>query len=149
MKTGPVLPPTYFLLAIVLMGLLHWLAPTARVVAWTYSLAGAVMLAVGIALNLIADKALKRHGTTVKPFQESTTLITTGVFRISRHPMYLGMVLMLLGIAMLMGTLWPFFIVAAFGIVMHVLFIRTEERMLERRFGDSWLDYKKRVRPWI
>ena len=62
-----------------------------------------VPLALGIALNLAADNSFKRYKTTVKPVENSTVLITAGVFRLSRHPMYLGFVLILVGITLLMG----------------------------------------------
>jgi protein-S-isoprenylcysteine O-methyltransferase Ste14 len=69
----------------------------------------------------MADAVFKREQTTVKPFEKSTALVVTGVFQISRHPMYLGMVLILLGIAILMGTLTPLIVVVIFGILMDVL----------------------------
>ena len=103
----------------------------------------------GVILNLVADAAFKKHGTTIKPFEESTALITGGVFRISRHPMYLGMLLILLGIATLMGSLTPFVVVVAFGISMELVFVRFEESMLEKKFGRIWLEYKRQVRRWI
>lgn len=131
------------------MGLLHFLLPVATFIAYPYNLAGGVPLVLGIILNLLADAALKRVGTTVKPFEESTALITDGVFRISRHPMYLGMLLILLGLAILLGSLTPLIVVAGFAIAMELVFVRTEERMLEGWFGDAWLVYKKTVRRWI
>lgn len=103
----------------------------------------------GVSLNLIADIAFKKDQTTVKPFEASTSLVVTGVFQISRHPMYLGMVLILLGIAILMGTLTPLVVVAVFGILMELVFVRTEERMLEEQFGATWLAYKTKVRKWV
>ena len=63
--------------------------------------------------------------------------------------MYLGMVLILLGIAILMGSLMPFFVVIVFATLMEVVFIKTEERMLEQKFGSVWLEYKKKVRRWL
>jgi protein-S-isoprenylcysteine O-methyltransferase Ste14 len=71
-------------------------------------------LATGIALNLVADAALKKHGTTVKPFEESSALVTTGAYGICRHPMYLGFALILVGLALLMGSLGPFVVVPLF-----------------------------------
>lgn len=97
----------------------------------------------------MADAAFKREQTTVKPFERSTALVVTGVFRISRHPMYLGMVLILLGIAILMGTLSLLIVVVVFGILMELVFVTAEERMLQERFGTAWLAYKKKVRKWI
>lgn len=74
-------------------------------------------------------------GTTFKPFEESSALITTGVFPICRHSMYLGMVLILTGLAVLMGTLAPFIVV--YCILLVLIFVRTEERTLEEKFGEA------------
>lgn len=63
--------------------------------------------------------------------------------------MYLGMVLILIGLAILMGSLTPFIVVIVFGALMELVFVRTEERMLEQKFGSAWLEYKKRVRRWF
>jgi len=115
----------------------------------SWNLLGVVPLVIGIILNLVADGVFKKLGTTVKPFEESTALITTGVFRISRHPMYVGMVLILIGIAVLMGSLTPYAVIPVFAVLMEVVFIRVEERMLEEKFSEAWLVYKEKVRRWI
>jgi len=70
-------------------------------------------------------------------FERSSHLLTSGVFAISRHPMYLGMVLILGGIAMLLGTLGPFVIVLAFAVWFGLRFVAFEERMLADTFGDG------------
>jgi protein-S-isoprenylcysteine O-methyltransferase Ste14 len=88
-------------------------------------------------------------GTTVKPLGKSTALVTSGPFRISRHPMYVGFVLVLLGAAMMLGTLTPFIIGAAFAIFIDVVFVRFEERKMEHQFGEAWREYKRRVRRWL
>lgn len=131
------------------MVLLHFIIPVSKVAPYPWNLLGILLLAIGISLNLIADTAFKREQTTVKPFEKSTALIVTGVFQISRHPMYLGMALILLGIAILMGTLTPLIVVAIFSILMELVFVRTEEKMLEEQFGATWFAYKKKVRKWI
>ena len=106
-------------------------------------------LGLGILLNLLADKTFTRNKTTVKPFEKSTTLVTGGVFCISRHPMYLGMVLILFRLAILLGKLTPFLIPFLYVPLMNTVYIGTEERMLEETFGDRWLEYKSKVRRWI
>jgi protein-S-isoprenylcysteine O-methyltransferase Ste14 len=149
MKRKPVLPPTYVYVAIILMVALHFLFPVVRIIPFPWDLLGLIPLAAGVALNLSADSAFRRAKTTVKPFQESAALVTDGVYRISRHPMYLGFVLILLGLAILLGSLTPFFIVPIFAVVMDRVFIAAEERMLAEKFGQSWLDYKAEVRRWV
>jgi protein-S-isoprenylcysteine O-methyltransferase Ste14 len=108
-----------------------------------------VPFALGSVLNLLADRDFKKSGTTVKPFETSTALITDGVYKISRHPMYLGFVLILLGLAIFLRTLSPYIVVGAFAILMEVVFIRVEEAMLADTFGAEWVAYKERVRCWI
>ncbi len=143
------LPPTYLVLALVLMVGLHLLLPVATLIPWPWRLVGLASLGAGMIINLIADRAFQRAGTTVKPFQESSALITVGVYRFSRHPMYLGIVLIVFGIACLLGSLTPFVVVLLLGFVLDRRFIRIEERMLEETFGAAWLEYKARVRRWI
>ena len=143
------LPPTYLFSAIAVMAVLHFLFPLAKIVPPPWNLLGAVPLVFGIILNLLADRAFKKRETTVKPFEESTALITSGVFRISRHPMYLGMLLILAGIGILMRSLSPFLVIPVFGILMERVFITVEEGMLERQFGGAWLQYRDKVGRWI
>jgi protein-S-isoprenylcysteine O-methyltransferase Ste14 len=144
-----ILPPTYLLLAFIFILTLHFFLPVIELIDTPWNIIGAVPLGLGVVLNLVADREFKEHNTTVKPFEESNALITDGVFQISRHPMYLGFVLVLVGIAILLGTLSPFGVVIVFAILMEVLFIRVEEKMLEEKFGSAWHQYKARARRWI
>ena len=89
------LPPTYFLGAIVLAVTMHFLLPLRQLLAFPWRLTGLAPLVIGILLNLLADHTFKKHETTVKPFEKSSSLVTGGVFGISRNPMYLGMTLVL------------------------------------------------------
>jgi len=143
------LPPTYLLGAIIGMAALHLLFPLKRIVPWPWSMLGALPLLAGIALNLVADADLKKHGTTVKPFEESASLVTTGAYRVCRHPMYVGFVMILVGLGVLLGSATPFLVVPPFVALMGVAFVRVEERMMEARFGDAWRAYKAKVGRWI
>lgn len=143
------LPPIYFLGAIVLVVALHFVFPLRQLLALPWCLVGILPLLLGIVLNFLADRAFKKHNTTVKPFEESTALVTAGVFGVTRNPMYLGMTLIVLGIALLLGSATPFVAVIALPILLDRLFIAPEEQMLETTFGDSFREYRKRVRRWI
>ncbi len=147
--TTRVLPPTYFLASSALIAALALVLPVAAFVAWPWRAAGLVPIAVGVWLNLAADRAFKTAGTTVKPFERSSALLTDGVFRFTRNPMYLGMTLILAGFALLLGAISPFLVVAAFVVVIATRFIPVEERMLAETFGDAWTAYSRRTRRWL
>jgi protein-S-isoprenylcysteine O-methyltransferase Ste14 len=132
-----------------LIVLLHFLAPIAHVLRVPWNLLGLLPLGLGLVVTAVADRAFKQQGTTVHPFKEPTQLVTNGAFRFSRNPMYLGFVLVLLGMAILLRSLSPFAVVAGFAIWMDTGFIRVEERILAATFGDEWVRYKQRVRKWI
>jgi protein-S-isoprenylcysteine O-methyltransferase Ste14 len=149
MQNKKILPPTYFFASLIVMFGLHLLFAISKVIQFPWNLFGIIPLALGGILNLIADKDFKKVGTTVKPFEESSVLLTTGVFRLSRNPMYLGMVLILVGVALLLGSLSPYIIAIVFALLMHFVFIIPEERALEARFGKEYLEYQQNVREWL
>ena len=149
MKRIPLLPPTYLLISVLIMAILHFFLPAVKIIPFPWNMLGQIPFISGFIMNLIADKAFKDHKTTVKPFAESTTLITNGAYRISRNPMYLGFVLILLGVAIFLGSLTPYIVVLGFVTLMDIVFIRTEEQMLQKTFSGDWMEYKKKVRRWI
>lgn len=149
MNATKIIPPVYLLLSIAVMVFLHFLFPGATVFVFPWPLFGVIPLTVGIGINLVADRSFKNHNTPVKPLEQSTALVTDGGFRVSRNPMYLGLVLILLGIALCMGSLTPFIVVFLFAIFLDIVFIRFEEKKLEETFGEAWLEYKRSVRRWI
>jgi protein-S-isoprenylcysteine O-methyltransferase Ste14 len=143
------LPPAYFLVAIVLAVVLHYLFPLLQLLQFPWRLAGVFPLVVGVGIALIADRMFREHNTTVKPFEQSSALVTSGVFAVSRNPMYLGLTLILFGIAVFLGSLTPFVVVIVLPILLDRLFIAQEERMLEEVFGERFREYRNRVRRWI
>jgi protein-S-isoprenylcysteine O-methyltransferase Ste14 len=149
MKDKKVLPPTYLLVAIVVMLALHFLLPVYKFVPVPWNILGVIPVACGVALNLVADRAFHQAQTTVKPFEQSTALITTGAFRITRNPMYLGYVLILVGVALIVRSLTPYAVIPVFAVLTDRVFIRVEEQMLGKQFGQAWLEYVQKVRRWV
>jgi len=147
-ERGP-LPPVILLICIALEIGLHLYFPVVTLIPapWTWAGAGPIVLGTGI----IASPALsfRRSETTIIPFQESSSLVVSGMYRITRNPMYLGMVTILTGIAMLTGSLSPFVIPIIFVPVLNRRVIRHEEAMLEQAFGGEYRDYQRRVRRWL
>ena len=126
-----VLPPTYLLISIVIIGVLSFFLPIKIIVPFPFNLIGLVPLLFGVIINFCADKAFKNNKTDVKPFQPSAVLITTGVFRMSRNPMYLGFVCIVVGVAMLTRCLSAFAAAIVFAVLMDRVFVCVEEQMLQ------------------
>jgi len=144
-----IMPPTYFLMAIVLSVVLHFVLPIKKVIFPPYTYSGGLFIIFGGVLNLWTDALFKKMKTRVKPYEDATEIITQGPFKISRHPMYLGMTAVLVGIAVLHGTIISFLFPVFFFIVCEIFFIKFEEKSMERIFGQKYLDYKVKVRRWI
>ena len=142
-------PPQLLLFAIISMVFLGLLLPCARLVDPAWRLLALPPLAAGIALNLFADRAFKVAKTTVKPLLPSTSLVTGGVFRLTRNPMYLGFVLLLLSLWLALGALSPGLSVVLFALLIDRYFVRPEEKKLAATFGDAYPTYRQRVRRWI
>ena len=144
-----VLPPVYFFAAIAFALLAHFVFPLDVLIPFGWRFAGLGPLAAGTALNIAADRQFKLRGTTVKPFQSSSALVTDGVFGWSRNPMYLGMVLIVAGVAILLGSVTPWIAVAVLAVLLDRVFIAREETMLAGTFGAAFEDYRARVRRWL
>lgn len=142
-------PPVYMVLGLMAMTALHLFVPLARTVPVPWSYAGAVLIVLGIAITATAAGAFAHAGTPIRPFEPSTALVTTGVYRYTRNPMYLGLVLILLGAAVMFGTLSAFLPIPIFVWIIQTRFILGEEQFLEKLFGQQYLDYKRRVRRWL
>jgi len=142
-------PPLYFALAILAMVGLHFGLPIARIVPWPWSLLGAVPMLAGIGLAIWGERRFSRAGTAVRPFAPSTALVEDGPFRFTRNPMYLGMLLVLTGLVVLLGTLGPLIVPPVFFWLLHARFVVHEEAHMERHFGARYQDYRRRVRRWL
>jgi protein-S-isoprenylcysteine O-methyltransferase Ste14 len=111
--------------------------------------AGAVFIAAGAALLLGAAGLFKKAGTPIPPNQPTTAIVTAGLYRYTRNPMYLGMTAIMLGLSLATDSVW--FLVTLLGALIAVtkLAIEREEAYLERKFGADYLSYKARVRRWL
>jgi protein-S-isoprenylcysteine O-methyltransferase Ste14 len=144
-----VMPPIYLLAALALTIAVHFVVPLAVPIPFAWRFVGLLPIAIGTLLNIAADRRFKRIGTTVKPFLRSSALVTEGVFRWSRNPMYLGMIFIVVGVALLEGSISPWIVVAAFVIILDRVFVVREENMLRETFGEAFARYSKRVRRWL
>ncbi len=111
--------------------------------------AGTIFAVVGLALMAGAMALFRRTGQDPRPWEPTPAIVSTGVYRLTRNPMYLGMSLLQIAIGVGLANGWIIILVPAVLAVVHVLVIRREESYLERKFGDEYMHYKASVRRWI
>jgi protein-S-isoprenylcysteine O-methyltransferase Ste14 len=121
------------------------LAPTVR-----QFLVAAIAIS-GVTFDLLGLLAFRRSRTTVNPMKPSKTsvLVTGGIFRFTRNPMYLGLAFLLAAWAVHLSMLWPFVGPVLFVIYIDRFQIGPEERVMESKFGDEYARYSGRVRRWL
>lgn len=142
-------PPVYLLMWAAAMKLLATYEPVGMTFDSPYTWLGLPVLLCGLALAIAANRNFVRNETALRPFTKSTALVQSGVFKISRNPMYLGMTLVLMGAGMLQGSWSALLFVPLFPVLIECLFIRKEEELLKETFGQVYLDYQKNVRRWL
>jgi protein-S-isoprenylcysteine O-methyltransferase Ste14 len=139
----------WLLLALLSMVVLHVFVPLGRIVPRELFWGGVVIGLAGLLLSNLASMRLRRAGTVLETDLTPGVLVTDGEFAMSRNPVYLGMLLLLGGEAMMLGTVgallpWP-----AMWLLLRFKFIRQEERVLHDTFGERYAHYRSRVRRWL
>jgi protein-S-isoprenylcysteine O-methyltransferase Ste14 len=148
-KSHPILPPGYFLIALGVALALDRFVPGSEWVPSPLHQAGWGLVAFGIWMAVHPSRHFDKAETTIKPHEESEALVTEGFYRVSRNPMYLGMGLALLGVAIVLRSLPALLVPGIFVLLVDLVFIRTEEELLTERFGDAYRRYRDGVRRWI
>jgi protein-S-isoprenylcysteine O-methyltransferase Ste14 len=143
---GVIAPPPLLALAAVVFGLLlDGLFPayvlSVLLPGGAHRLLGAILLVAGIALAVPAAVAFRRAGTHVEPWKPAAVLVTSGIFRFMRNPMYVGLVLAVAGIAVLTAGDWMLVMTILLALTLHVGVVKREERYLAAKFGDAYRRY--------
>lgn len=107
------------------------------------------LIVAAAALIAAAFGRFRRAGTHVEPWKPSTAIVTDGVYRFTRNPIYLGMALAYVGLALAADSLIALVLLAPALVVMSTGVIAREERYLEGKFGDEYRRYKASVRRWV
>ncbi len=144
-------PPLLMLLAAVLMWSMHRWWPVAYLLTSPWNRIGVVPSAAGILIAAAAIAQFRRSQTTLNPIEPSRAshLVTDGIFGFSRNPMYLGLVLLLIGWAFWLGSASSWLVPPLFAILIYAAQIVPEERALEALFGEAYVAYRHRVSRWI
>ena len=146
-----IFPPVIGLLFAGAMWMLANYFPVAEVVPAPWNQFGYLVIGVGGAIDLWSLGLFFQAGTTFHPIKlhETSSLVTGGMYKLTRNPMYLGLFLILTGIAIVLGQLSPLILLPLFIWVLNSQQIQHEERILEEKFGDAYRQYKQRVRRWF
>jgi protein-S-isoprenylcysteine O-methyltransferase Ste14 len=141
-------PPTYFFICAIVAALPYFLLTQFNIITFPLNLGGVVLFLMGLVLNFLATQEFEKYNTPHN-FAAATAVVSSGVYRFSRNPIYLGMILSLVGLAILFqnpaGLLAPIL----FYLVVEFRFIPFEEEKIAREIGEDYQQYKQRVRRWL
>ena len=143
-------PPIAWAVAVLVGSGLNWLMPLPFIPAAVPAGGlGAMVFALALALVAWAIVTMTRAGSNVPTSLPTTTIVNTGPYRFTRNPIYLGMVLGLIGLAIALNSLWLLLMLVPFALVIRYGVVTREEVYLERKFGDIYRGYRSRVRRWL
>ncbi len=144
-------PPFVYLIAIATGVLLHWLLYPLPLGLSTTLRIGVALLAAGLGAALIASAfgLFRSIGQDPAPWTTTPEVVTEGIYRATRNPMYVGMALIQLGIGVGLANGWIVALVPVVLAIIYAIAIRHEEAYLERKFGEGYLTYKRSVRRWL
>ena len=139
-------PPVILLASIVLQIILLFSFPISVDLS---SLLGLILILSGISLVFVSLRFMRKMKTTFIPDGTPEVLISSGPFKFSRNPIYLGMLTILVGLAFLMSSLSAIIIAIVFGTIINFTWIAHEEKKLHELFSEDWENYSSKVKRWI
>ncbi len=142
-------PPVIFAIPLIAGLAANWARPLQIFGGGTGLWVGIPLAAIGLLLIGWGIIEFSRARTAVVPYSPTTAIISSGPFRFTRNPLYLGFSLIYTGASLAANTYWPIFILPIAILVLQRGVIVREETYLERKFGAEYLDYKSRVRRWL
>lgn len=142
-------PPMWLAFSLVAVFALNEYYPGPRFTSTTFRVVGGAVILLGLVLLVMAGGLFRRAGTDLIPFRNVSALVTDGVYRFTRNPMYLGMALVLLGCALTVGAVYALLVPVVFAVIIEVRFIRPEEALLRELFPVEFPVYCAQVRRWI
>ena len=142
-------PPRIGMLFALVAASIHWLVPVRAGFQLSVPVLGVALALAGFSIMMWAWWQFKKGDVAICPTAKTARLLTDGIYRLSRNPMYLGMVSMLFGLAAYVGTPSCYLAAAGYLAVLNFVFCRYEEAKLESTFGQEFLNYKASVRRWL
>jgi len=144
------LPPIVLALCLIaIVGINYFDLATKVIFSGPVTFAGYGLIFFGVLLPVWGARLFKQHETNILPFKDPEKIVTDGPFGFSRNPMYLGMLLVILGFAFIYGTALSFIFPLAYFCIANWYYIPYEEGRMSEVFGDKFTAYKAKVRRWI
>jgi|SRR5688572_20615638 len=142
-------PPILTIIFITIAYIAKWMIPLPLVVPNILRNIGFALIIIGFLLGIAAFSEFRKARTTVDPHGSVSNIVTSGIYRFTRNPIYLGFVCLLIGFPFIFVSHWGLILSPLFVILMNVFVIQHEEAYLEKKFGDVYTSYKSRVRRWL
>ncbi len=146
-------PPNYFIFFVILILLVHIFLPIYSLVQDPFKLFGAILILLGIYLNLFVHLEYRKTKNPLETIILPKVFILKGPFKLTRNPLYLGMLFILIGEGILLGSLTSIILSGVFSVFFFLstdkYVISIEEKNMQKKFGKEYLKYKKDVRRWI
>jgi protein-S-isoprenylcysteine O-methyltransferase Ste14 len=142
-------PPLWLAASVAMVWLIQRFLPQGNIIPDGLRVLGFFQIGLGMLLAFDVAFRFFRAKTPVHPFEQAKELVTDGMLRFSRNPIYLGLALILFGCALLWGTVIGLLVLPLFIWALTTFVIVDEEAMLEAEFGEAYRDYKSRVRRWL
>lgn len=146
------IPPPLIYLAIFLVAvLIQKIMPLDKEFFYTTTsrIVGSVIIAAGLFFIFPALRQFFKTKNTLVTIKPANSLQTTGIYSLSRNPMYISFLLLYPGLSFIIGNWWNFILLPILFLVVQEYIIKREEQYLERRFEQEYLNYKSRVRRWL
>lgn len=141
-------PPLFVLISLVLIVLFYFKMPRFTIIPFPFNFGGLLISFSGFMMRGKARELFKKHNTNLA-IKTSSNLVTVGPYAKTRNPMYIGMFLLLLGIAVCFANLLSMTMPFGFIVSIHLIFIPKEEKLMNEAFGNQYLEYKSKVKRWI
>ncbi len=116
---------------------------------WFLLAAGIAVLIIGIGVIVAARRELSRYGQPTDPGKPTSRIVSSGVFSISRNPLYLGIVILIIGLSLIINSWWVLVLLVIEIILCHIILIFPEERYLASTFGSYYEEYRRSVYRWF
>ncbi|MHA1673469.1 MAG: methyltransferase family protein [Promethearchaeota archaeon] len=139
----------FFFGATILLILLNFVFPIYKIILPPYSFIGILILGIGLTIILWTVVTMKKSHTTIEFYDIPSSLVITGPFSISRNPMYIGGVILLISISVFLGSLISFIFPPLVFLILHFYYLPIEEEKMQNLFGNEYIQYKNNVRRWI